>query len=311
MGIILILLAALFPFLAPAQDKLVFCEKGDIYTAEIDVRNKIRNIRNITNHPAGDYDPVWSPDGRRIAFISNRDGFFTVYITDPYGGNPRPLNKRIKDASDLNWYPDGKRILVDGKLPEGEWMLRFLLVVDIEGKILDKISFRNSFPVGFKLSPDGRYVACHDILKHNISVLDTDTWQLRGITGRDEWGGSMDWLNENVIVFARPEGGEWYMILLALDGRIIRKYPLEGFIYADYPACSPDGNRIIFEGSQKKGKWFLYVLDLNSGKVKNTGVIGASPDWWGGYTSVKPLNLLNTLWSLIKVNGVISSSMTR
>ena len=300
MRIILIFLTALFPFSLPAQDKLAFCEKGDIYIAEIDVRNEIRNIRNITNHPAGDYNPIWSPDGRKIAFISTRDGFFTVYITDPYGGNPRLLNKKIKEASDLNWYPDGKRILVDGKLPEGKRMLRYLLVVDIEGKILDKISFRGSFPVCFKLSPDGRYIACHDILKHNISIIDTDTWRLRGITGRDEWGGSMDWLNEKVIVFARPEGGKWYMILLALDGRTIRKYALEGFIYANYPACSPDGNRIIFEGSEKKGKWFLYVLDLNSGRIKNTGVKGSRPDWWGNFTSVKPLNLLNTLWSLIK-----------
>jgi TolB protein len=39
------------------------------------------NQTRLTNHPARDVYPVWSPDGTRIMFVSNRDGAFEIYVT--------------------------------------------------------------------------------------------------------------------------------------------------------------------------------------------------------------------------------------
>jgi len=54
-------------------------------------------ITDLTNNPAEDYSPAWSPDGRRIAFVSERSGNAEIY-----GMNP--------DGSGLTAYPDPGRL---------------------------------------------------------------------------------------------------------------------------------------------------------------------------------------------------------
>jgi Tol biopolymer transport system component len=65
---------------------------------------------NLTNHPASDADPEWSPDGSRIAFDTDRDGNFEIYAMNPDGSNPARLTNH--PATDLHpaWSPNGSRI---------------------------------------------------------------------------------------------------------------------------------------------------------------------------------------------------------
>ena len=50
--------------------------------------------RNLTRNPAYDADPAWSPDGRKLAFVSNRDGSYGVYVMNAEGSGLRKLAQR-------------------------------------------------------------------------------------------------------------------------------------------------------------------------------------------------------------------------
>jgi TolB protein len=59
-------------------------------------------LRNLTNNPAQDVAGAFSPDGRSIAFISNRDGVWARWVMNVDGGNPRKL-KDVPEGFGPDW----------------------------------------------------------------------------------------------------------------------------------------------------------------------------------------------------------------
>lgn len=79
--------------LSPDGETIAFCYQGDIYTVPADGGKAIQ----LTTHPAHDTRPVWSPDGKQIAFASNRNGNFDLFLIDKTGGVPRQLTSHSAD----------------------------------------------------------------------------------------------------------------------------------------------------------------------------------------------------------------------
>src|SRR5262245_21277668 len=73
------------------------------------------DVRRLTTNPTMDYWPLWSPDGKHIAFTSNRDGNYAIYVMDPDGNNQRNLTKtsgaKIRVTNNFaTWSPDSRRL---------------------------------------------------------------------------------------------------------------------------------------------------------------------------------------------------------
>ena len=66
------------------------------------------NVVNITNHPAIDRLPAWSPDGSRIAFRSNRDGNSEVYVMSDAGSDVVRLTNDPWVDTAPSWTSDGR-----------------------------------------------------------------------------------------------------------------------------------------------------------------------------------------------------------
>ena len=95
------------PDISPDGKLIAFSYLGDIWVVE----TIGGTARAVTSHPAHDIFPVFSPDGRTIAFSSKRHGSYDIYVVPVQGGRPTRLT--VDSASELvcGWSPDGKNIL--------------------------------------------------------------------------------------------------------------------------------------------------------------------------------------------------------
>ncbi len=84
--------------------KVAFSYLGDIWTADEDGKN----INRLTVHTARDIHPRFSPDGRTIAFSSDREGNMDVYLIPTAGGAVKRLTIHSADDTVVDWSPDGK-----------------------------------------------------------------------------------------------------------------------------------------------------------------------------------------------------------
>ena len=82
------------------------------------------NPRKLTNHNAGGWGPDWSPDGKLIAFVSDRNsdwefdpwgGNWEVYVMTSDGANVINLTKHPARDSNPDWSPDGNQIVFSSK----------------------------------------------------------------------------------------------------------------------------------------------------------------------------------------------------
>lgn len=70
--------------------------------------SNVSNQVNISNDPASDRSPTWSPDGARIAFASDRSGDTQIWVMDADGDNPQQLTEL--GGQQPAWSPDGTMI---------------------------------------------------------------------------------------------------------------------------------------------------------------------------------------------------------
>lgn len=79
-----------------------------------------RNLGQFTASLKSDTRPRWSPDGRTLAFLSNRDGETQIYLIAVDGGEARSLTESKTGISSFDWAPDGKRLAFETTAPKTE-----------------------------------------------------------------------------------------------------------------------------------------------------------------------------------------------
>ena len=138
--------------IAPDGQRALFGARGDVFT----VPAKHGNTRNLTATPGiHERSSKWSPDGRTIAFISDRSGTDEIWLTDQAGGGePRQLTTGGDTYKyQIRWSPDGTKILWNDKMQR-------LAFVDVASKAVTVAATAEAGEIfQFAWSPDSRWIA--------------------------------------------------------------------------------------------------------------------------------------------------------
>ena len=220
---------------------------GDYGNAEIYVMNPDGSgQRRLTNEKAADNTPAFSPDGRRIAFVSQRGGGRDIYVMNADGTEQKRLTDFTKlglAAANPSWSPDGKRVVFRSAVNRVN-----VYIINADGTGLIKLTDE---PRGVAMpawSPDGRKIAFSNLRhgKPQIYVMDTDGGNEVRLTSNTSRDNRPAWSPDGrLIAFHSDRDGNMEIYVMNADGsdqRRLTRNPAED----SYPSWSPDGKRIVF-----------------------------------------------------------------
>jgi TolB protein len=228
-----------------------------VYTAGVpgNVQIHIRRLdgseaKALTDTKGNNLFPASSPDGRRIAFSSDRDGVQHLYVMDTDGKNLKQLTKGQEPCRGPAWSPDGKRIAftrhINGTSPN-------VHVMDADGAnevALTKGAENSADPAW---SPDGKSIAFACLKAgtggFRVYVMDADGKNRRDVSGQDNPFGFVypAWSPDGKTIAYADRGSTNGLELFVADadGKNRRQVTKLGG-QSGYPAWTPDGKRLVF-----------------------------------------------------------------
>jgi len=200
---------------------------------------------NLTRNPAShNRYPAWSPDGGRIAFTSDRDGAYNLFVMDADGENVRQLTWEAlpRVVYFPSWSGDGKRIIYGLAGCEPPLICEVALdggspTVIVEGR--DPHVAQNGNPIAFTKLMDSGYA---------VFVLETATGQVRQLTSHpNEIGAVTPTFSPDgeMIAYSDTVGGKLELFAVSVSTGAIRQLTHLGQ-FATCAAWSPDGKWISF-----------------------------------------------------------------
>jgi Tol biopolymer transport system component len=126
----------------------------DIYTMNADGTN-LKNLTPSTS--SSEWSPAWSPDGQKIAFMSDREGTdWEIYVMDKDGSNLVKLTDNEEFDGRPRWSPDGKLISFETNRDGGDWDI---YVMNADGSNPRPITTNTTNDSSQSWSPDGNWLA--------------------------------------------------------------------------------------------------------------------------------------------------------
>jgi len=239
----------------------------------VDIEGK--KVRELTPGNWRDSSPVWSPDGKKIAFLSDRDGSSQVHVMWVDTREVAQLTHVENTPTGLAWSPDGKNLAFSMFIPDEKPILSVKLPRRPKGAkwaepavIIDRLSWRSD---GQGPLPKGH---------SHLFIVDAEVGGTpRQITSGDYSHSSPEWSADGQRIYCsavrKPEAEyqENDSEIYAVDLKTLEITPLTDRKGPDQgPKVSPDGKWIAYTGFDDKNYTShlsdLYLMDVNGGNKR-------------------------------------------
>ncbi len=254
------------------QGKIVFTYLGDIWIAD----ETGQNVKRLTVHKARDVYPRFSPDGKWVAFSSDRNGNDDVFVIPAEGGAAKQLTFHSATDTVQGWSPDGKSILFASQ--RGEDFMGRLYTVSVND--LKERNAGADMGVWATYSPDGRKLAINrkgqtywrkyyrGSYQTDVTVMDIANKKFTNVTdfdGLDSWP---MWSRDGHIYFVSDRDGNSLTNIWRVGETGGKAEKVTAFTAGDvrWPALSADGKTIVFE--HDFGIWKLDLATRKAAPIK-------------------------------------------
>ncbi len=296
-------------------------DNHDIFVMDSDGGNELR----LTTELAYDDQPVWSPDGATLAFISDRNGNFDIYTMPGSGGIPTRITNSPAADGFPAWSPDGARLaFVRGDLRNPSSFEIFVMNADGSNQMrLTNDSVIDGVP---SWSPDGTKIvfmsggsSVFDPNSFEIYVMNADGTNRTRLTNNTIVDGQPSYSPDGTkILFARgdalsPDGIEIFVMNVNGLGavRLTNNSVTDGF-----PAWSQDGARIVFARGSISAETAVELYAMNADGSNQTKLTtNAALDWFPSWQPLPPppsqLQLSAATYSVSEGSGSTTFTVTR
>lgn len=259
-------------------------EQKVLYWPDIEIRKEPNEFaKQLTDHTkdGGFYNtsPAISPQGDLIAFISNRDDYFDVFLMNASDG--KIIKKLVKGNTTANfeelkiltpglcWSPDGKKIALASKAGAND----AIFIIDIKTGKYQKLEFKLDGIYSVDWSPDGKKLAFVGLYKHqsDIYVYDLDTKRLINLTNDIFSDSDPYFSHDSKSVFFSSDRGdftelasrEYFLDIINHDYRQLDLYRVDiDSREIQRITDLPNSNETSVVAS-RDGKYLYFVSDVN------------------------------------------------
>ena len=241
------------------------------------------DVVQLTHNDADEWHPALSPDGRRIAFKSDRDGEdYEIYVMNADGSGVVQLTDNDSEEEVPAWSPDGRRIAFSSNR-DGDYEI-YVMNADGSGVV----QLTESGGGSSAWSPDGRRIAFDSWRDRSreIYVMNTDGSGLVRLTDNDFWDSDPAWSPDGRrIAFESDRDGDddnndYEIYVMNADGSGVVQLTYNDAI--EWSATwSPDGRRIAFS-SKRDGDLDIFIMNDDGTDVvqlTDHDSIDWSPTW--------------------------------